>query len=251
MKENNSTKVWAHRGASGYAPENTSEAFKMAVKMGADGVELDVQFSKDKELVVIHDETIDRVSGETGFVEDFTLKELKRLNVSHHMKNYDKRTRIPTLDEVIELLKNTDLTINVELKNTEKRYIGLEERVIRLIEEYDLVERIWISSFNHESIVRVKKICPEIRCGLLFADIMVNPSEYASKLGVQALHPAAYHIMQDGIYIVKAHGCGLATHIWTVNDKSEMKRLVNADADAIITNYPDVAYKMIHGKNKN
>lgn len=111
------TKVWAHRGASGYAPENTLEAFKKAEKMKADGVELDVQLTKDGELVVIHDETVDRVSGEKGFVKDYTLKELKRLNVSKHMPSYDKKTRIPTLDEVFDLLKNTEMTINIELKN--------------------------------------------------------------------------------------------------------------------------------------
>lgn len=110
------TKVWAHRGASGYAPENTLEAFKKAEKMKADGVELDVQLTKDGELVVIHDETVDRVSGEKGFVKDYTLKELKRLNVSKHMPSYDKKTRIPTLDEVFDLLKNTEMTINIELK---------------------------------------------------------------------------------------------------------------------------------------
>ena len=103
------TKVWAHRGASGYAPENTLEAFKKAEKMKADGVELDVQLTKDGELVVIHDETVDRVSGEKGFVKDYTLKELKRLNVSKHMPSYDKKTRIPTLDEVFDLLLHKDL----------------------------------------------------------------------------------------------------------------------------------------------
>ena len=99
------TKVWAHRGASGYAPENTLEAFKKAEKMKADGVELDVQLTKDGELVVIHDETVDRVSGEKGFVKDYTLKELKRLNVSKHMPSYDKKTRIPTLDECLTCSK--------------------------------------------------------------------------------------------------------------------------------------------------
>ena len=185
------TKVWAHRGASGYAPENTLEAFKKAEKMKADGVELDVQLTKDGELVVIHDETVDRVSGEKGFVKDYTLKELKRLNVSKHMPSYDKKTRIPTLDEVFDLLKNTDM-----------------------------------------------------RCGLLFSDIIVNPAEYASELHVDALHPATYH-MQDENYIDKAHGRGLRAHVWTVNEKHEMKALVKAEADAIITNYPDIAVEIV------
>ena len=227
------TKVWAHRGASGYAPENTLEAFKKAEKMKADGVELDVQLTKDGELVVIHDETVDRVSGEKGFVKDYTLKELKRLNVSKHMPSYDKKTRIPTLDEVFDLLKNTEMTINIELKNGIVQYKNLEKRVLALVEEYDMLDRIWCSSFNHESIVRMKKLCPDMRCGLLFSDIIVNPAEYASELHVDALHPATYH-MQDENYIDKAHGRGLRAHVWTVNEKHEMKALVKAEADAII-----------------
>lgn len=238
------TKVWAHRGASGYAPENTLEAFKKAEKMKADGVELDVQLTKDEELVVIHDETVDRVSGEKGFVKDYTLKELKRLNVSKHMPSYDKKTRIPTLDEVFDLLKNTEMTINIELKNGIVQYKNLEKKVLALVEEYDMLDRIWCSSFNHESIVRMKKLCPDMRCGLLFSDIIVNPAEYASELHVDALHPATYH-MQDENYIDKAHGRGLRAHVWTVNEKHEMKALVKAEADAIITNYPDIAVEVV------
>ena len=221
------TKVWAHRGASGYAPENTLEAFKKAEKMKADGVELDVQLTKDGELVVIHDETVDRVSGEKGFVKDYTLKELKRLNVSKHMPSYDKKTRIPTLDEVFDLLKNTEMTINIELKNGIVQYKNLEKKVLALVEEYDMLDRIWCSSFNHESIVRMKKLCPD-----------------ASELHVDALHPATYH-MQDENYIDKAHGRGLRAHVWTVNEKHEMKALVKAEADAIITNYPDIAVEIV------
>ena len=187
------TKVWAHRGASGYAPENTLEAFKKAEKMKADGVELDVQLTKDGELVVIHDETVDRVSGEKGFVKDYTLKELKRLNVSKHMPSYDKKTRIPTLDEVFDLLKNTEMTINIELKNGIVQYKNLEKKVLALVEEYDM---------------------------------------------------ATYH-MQDENYIDKAHGRGLRAHVWTVNEKHEMKALVKAEADAIITNYPDIAVEIV------
>lgn len=110
------TEVWAHRGASGYAPENTLEAFALAAEMGADGVELDVQMSRDGYLVVAHDERIDRVSNGSGFIRDFTLKELKGFLFNRTHPEY-KDARIPTLREVYELLKDTPLKINVELKN--------------------------------------------------------------------------------------------------------------------------------------
>ena len=109
------TKVWAHRGASGYAPENTLDAFRKAVEMGADGIELDVQMTKDGELVVIHDETIDRVSNGKGWVKDYTYEELKKFNFNKTHLEYTKE-EIPTLEQVYLLIKPTNLTINVEIK---------------------------------------------------------------------------------------------------------------------------------------
>ena len=109
------TKVWAHRGASGYAPENTLDAFRKAVEMGADGIELDVQMTKDGELVVIHDETIDRVSNGKGWVKDYTYEELKKFNFNKTHLEYTKE-EIPTLEQVYLLIQPTNLTINVEIK---------------------------------------------------------------------------------------------------------------------------------------
>lgn len=106
-------KVWAHRGASGYAPENTMDAFRKAIEMKADGIELDVNLTKDGEVVVIHDEVLDRVSDGTGRVQDFTCNELKKFNFNKIHPEYEKE-EIPTLEEVYQLIKPTDLTINVE-----------------------------------------------------------------------------------------------------------------------------------------
>ncbi len=129
------TKIWAHRGASGHAPENTLEAFELAVRQGADGVELDVQLTRDGELVVIHDEEVDRVSGVKGFVKDFTLAELKKLNVNRPCPKYEN-VRIPTLREVYELLRPSGLEINVELKTGIFFYSGIEEKVLELSWEW-------------------------------------------------------------------------------------------------------------------
>ena len=123
------TKVWAHRGASGYAPENTLDAFRKAVEMGADGIELDVQMTKDGELVVIHDETIDRVSNGKGWVKDYTYEELKKFNFNKTHQEYTKE-EIPTLEQVYLLIKPTNLTINVEIKTGIVFYPGIEERVL-------------------------------------------------------------------------------------------------------------------------
>ena len=142
------TKVWAHRGASGYAPENTLDAFRKAVEMGADGIELDVQMTKDGELVVIHDETIDRVSNGKGWVKDYTYEELKKFNFNKTHQEYTKE-EIPTLEQVYRLIKPTNLTINVEIKTGIYFYPGIEEKLYLLEKEKGMQGKIIYSSFNH------------------------------------------------------------------------------------------------------
>ena len=142
------TKVWAHRGASAYAPENTLEAFLLAAEQGADGVELDVQLTKDGEMVVVHDEEIDRVSDGSGFVKDYTLAELKILNFNKTHPEYQD-VKIPTLREVYEALKPTGVTINVELKTGIFWYKDLEKKVLELTKEMEMEDRVIYSSFNH------------------------------------------------------------------------------------------------------
>ena len=114
-KENRTTKVWAHRGASGYRPENTMEAFELAIKQGADGIELDVHTSADGELIVMHDETVDRVTDKTGLIKDMTLAQVKELKVSTDVEP-NGIYRVPTLVEVLDLMRTTDMMVNIELK---------------------------------------------------------------------------------------------------------------------------------------
>ncbi|NRU22051.1 glycerophosphoryl diester phosphodiesterase [Clostridium beijerinckii] len=172
------TKIWAHRGASEYAPENTLEAFELAVAQGADGVELDVQLTKDGELVVIHDETIDRTSNGRGNVIEYTLKELKNFNFNCSNPNY-VYAEIPTLKEVYELLKPTNLIINVELKTGIIFYEGIEEKVLKLSKDMDFEDRVIYSSFNHYTIKKIKELNNKARTGLLYCDGWIGILEYA------------------------------------------------------------------------
>lgn len=173
------TLVWGHRGASGYAPENTMTAFEKAVELGADGIELDVQLTKDGELVVIHDETIDRVSDGSGWVKDFTYAKLIKHNFNRTHTEYE-HAQIPILEEVYALIKPTDLTINVEIKTGVVFYPEIEERVLDLTERMGLMERVIFSSFNHYSIQKIKEINPQAKTGMLYEDGIVNPVSYAS-----------------------------------------------------------------------
>ena len=207
--------IWAYRGASAYAPENTLEAFQLAVDMEADGIELDVQLTRDGKLVVIHDETINRTSDGCGNVRDFTLEELKKLHFNKTCPEY-KDAVIPTLEEVLQLIKPTGLKINIELKTGVFFYEGIEQKVVDLVKKYDMEDRIWYSSFNHYSVLKIKEWKPDAKAGLLYSDGIYEPSAYAKTLKVEALHPALYNL-QYPQYIEKCREAGIAIHVWTVD----------------------------------
>lgn len=240
--------VYAHRGASGYAPENTLEAFSLAVEMGADGVELDAHLTRDGEIVVTHDERIDRVSDGSGRVADMTLAELKRFRFNRTFPEYSGAT-IPTLREVFELLGPTGLHINVELKNSCIDYPGLERKVIELAAEENILDRIIFSSFNHYSMLRVKRIDSSLYCGLLYEATMVSSWDYAAGLGMDALHPHFSEVLLPGGECGRAHALGIEVNTWTVNAEEDIRSVIRAGADRIISNYPDRALRILREEN--
>lgn len=244
--EEKKCKIWAHRGASGYAPENTLEAFRLAAELGADGVELDVQLTRDRIPVVIHDERIDRTSDGSGYVESYTLEELRRYNYNRTKPEY-QHVDIPTLREVLELLKPTALTVNIELKTGVNFYPGIERAVVETVKQLGMEDRVIYSSFNHASVLKVKELSPGARTGLLYCDGTVDMPEYAKRLGVEALHPAVYNMRFPG-FVKKCKALGIALHVWTANEPKQIQELLQYDVDAVITNYPDIAYEIIHGK---
>lgn len=237
------TKVWAHRGASGYAPENTLEAFELAEKMKADGVELDVQMTCDGELAVIHDETVDRVSEGSGMVKNYSLSELKTLCPNKTHPEY-ANVRIPTLQEVYEVLRNSNMTVNVELKTGIVLYPGIEEAVCKVTKEMGMEDRVWYSSFNHNTVKKIKEICPAARTGMLYCDGIYQPVTYASMIQANALHPALYHLQNPDL-VEAAHRNNMKIHVWTVNEESDFIYMAESGVDAIITNYPDRARKIL------
>jgi len=237
-------KVYAHRGASGYAPENTLEAFRLAVDQGADGVELDVHLCRSGEIVVAHDESVNRVSDGSGRIMDMTLSELKSLHFNKTHPEYAD-ARIPTLREVFDLLRPTGLEINIELKNSVIDYPDLEKRVLDLAADCFPKERLLFSSFNHYSMVRVKELDPSVACGLLYDATMVRPWAYAVALGVDALHPYYAGVLVPGGTCRNAHRAGIRVNTWTVNDEDAIRKVIAEEADIIITNYPDRALRIL------
>lgn len=234
--------IWAHRGASGYAPENTMIAFEKAIEMNADGIELDVQLSKDGKIIVLHDEKVDRVSDTKGWVKDYTLSELKKINVNKKYPEFGE-AKIPTLEEVYTLIKDTNLMINVELKNGVWFYPELEEKVLALTSKFGLEERVVYSSFNHYSVLKLKELNPDTKTAFLYSDGLLDMAEYAERYGVEALHPSFYHLQYQN-FIRECKERNILIRAWTVNKRNEMQLLRDNEID-IITNYPDIGRKVV------
>lgn len=235
------TEIFAHRGASGYAPENTLEAFRLAMEQGADGMELDVHLTKDGEVVVIHDETLDRTSNGHGNVRDYTLEELKKFSFHNHMEKY-QGVQIPTLKEALNLVKNSRIKVNIELKTGIYWYEGIEEKTMDIVKTMGMEDRVIYSSFNHYSIQKVLEQNSDAETAYLFSDVPLNMEKYAKDTGVKGLHPAVYHLkMAD--FLETYMKSGLKVRVWTVNNKEDMKMFMDAGVDAVITNYPDLALK--------
>ncbi len=231
--------VWAHRGASGEAPENTLAAFALAAEQGADGVELDVQMTKDGRLVICHDETIDRTANAKGWIRDYTFEELRKLDFSYGKLQYEGET-IPTLEEVLDLLTPTGLTVNIELKNGVCFYPGMEEKVVELVEKKGWQERVIFSSFNHYSVRKLAGLAPWSKRGVLYMDGPVDVPSYAKRLGAAAVHPALYNLQYPG-FLEECEKEGLDINVWTVDEKEYLKACMDMGIHAVITNYPKKA----------
>jgi len=233
------TKIWAHRGASGYAPENTMEAFRLAYNLKADGIELDIHMTKDGHLVVAHDDTIDRCSNGTGRIADMTLKELKSYDFSNHIPGY-KNISIPTLEEVLYFVKSTNMTVNIEIKSGIVNYIGIEEKALSLVEKLGLKKRVIYSSFNHYSLMHIKQIDKTVPIGLLYSEAIVDPHIYAQYLKAEAIHPFYYTLALPGI-VNKCQEKGILVNPWTINTEEYLAWMFKEGVNAVITNFPDVA----------
>lgn len=235
------TLIFAHRGFSALYPENTMPAFQKAAETGAEGIELDVQLTKDHEVVVIHDETVNRTTDGAGYVKDFTLSQLKKLNAGHKKTGFQNVT-IPSLREVLEWLTTNELICNIELKNNVFPYKGMEDKVIHLINEYGLSERIILSSFNHHSLMLCRRLAPDIETAPLISLKMPQPWVYASSIGAQGYHPK-YATLSD--YILKQSlAKGVRVRPYTVNKEKQMRRLFQLGCTAFFTDDPVFALSL-------
>lgn len=227
-------KILGHRGAAGTSPENTLLSFAKGLEFGVDGFEFDVQLSRDREVVICHDERVDRTSDGIGWVKDFTLQELKKLNFGVGFRMY---APIPTLAELLEMLKGSRLILNVEIKTGLIEYPGIVDQVASLLEKYQMTSRSIISSFEHKTIVEVIRNYPHLKTGLLYDCGLISPWLYAQNLGASHLHPHYAFITPE--LVQESHLRGIGVHAWTVDDAWGMDRVAISGVDMAITNYPE------------
>lgn len=218
------SRVIAHRGCGFAAPENTLRAVCCAIALEVDGIELDVHSSRDGEIVVLHDFTVDRTTNGSGSVAELTLRELKELDAGENQS-------IPTLQEVIDEVRGRGILLNIEIKPT-----GIEEQVLQIITHNDFFDQAIISSFLWPVLETVREIHSEVETGLLYLVDLEDPIQVAYELGVNALHPHCGLVTPQ--LVEKCHDSGLDINPWTVNDNQEMQRLIDLAVDSIITDYP-------------
>ena len=232
-------RIIAHRGWSARAPENTMAAFRLAMEFGVDGIELDVHLSRDGHVVICHDDRVDRTTDGSGLVAELELEQLKSLDAGSWFSREYAGERIPTLMEFFEAVSASKWRglINVELKSGPVPYPGLEQLVADLVREFDLVDRVLVSSFNHYALVELKRVASDIKTGALYIAGLFEPWHYAQAIGCDALHPM-YPGAQPPI-IQGAHRAGMTVNTWTVDQPDVARLLADAGVDGIITNCPD------------
>jgi len=233
------TAVFAHRGASGYAPENTLAAFELAAAMGAHGIEFDVQMSKDGRLLIHHDRVLGRTEDAAGRLKDWTFADLRALDVGSWFGSEFAGERMPTPEEVVEAVGDR-LLLNFELINDTFQLSGIASQLVALFRRMDLFDRAMISSFNPRELWRIKRLEPRITLGALW-----GPSEpwyLRSRWWRRLLQPQALHPEQKLVtphLIQSAHARGQRVHTWTVNDEETARRMRAMGVDMVMGDYPD------------
>jgi glycerophosphoryl diester phosphodiesterase len=230
--------IFGHRGVPDETPENTVSSFQKAVDLGLDGVELDARLCKSGELVVFHDDKVDKLPGASGYVADLSYGDLKRLDAGIRYGEEFRGERIPLLEEVLEALREK-MIVNIELKSRSIRDDGLERKVAALVREMRIQSSVILSSFNPFSIRRVTMIDPELKIGLLFSDdqpIHLRKAWGAYFFGIHGVHPR--YPLVTGRLIEKARKKNWFVSAWTVDDTALAGRLFSAGVAIVITNHP-------------
>lgn len=250
--------VLAHRGGALIRPENTLPAFEHALELGAHGLELDIHQSRDGELVVIHDFTVERTTQGIGEVEDLSLEELKMLDAGYSFSPYDRPQehpyrgqgiKIPSLREVLDRFPNTVLCIEIKPNKPE-----IADMLAELLQEYDRVDRTIVSSFHHRVLQRMREALPQVATGASKKE--VRRIYFLHRLHLSWLYTPGAEVLQipekvrsiqlarPGL-IKQAQDKGKLVQVWTVNQASNMRKCLDLNVHGIITDRPDLLLQIL------
>jgi len=231
---------YAHRGASEYAPENTLSSFYLGLMQGANGIETDVQRTKDGELVLFHDDTLNRVTDGTGRISDYTLEELKKFKVYGNITTgfYD---RIVTFREFLEKFSAYNIKFAIEMKEA-----GLEEDILALAKEFDIMQKSTFTSFKFDCIKRIKEVDPTARVGWLISDPNDEAIEKLLAIGGEEMAPQAANLTEERNE--KLRNCGLGVRAWGISNRAIMKKMCDMKVDGMTVNFPDSLFNFLNAE---
>jgi glycerophosphoryl diester phosphodiesterase len=236
----------AHRGGAGLWPENSLLAFRNALALGADYLELDVHLSRDGEVIVMHDATLERTSTGSGPVRERTAAELRALRLKDRSGTVTEEP-VPTLEQVVVLAAAARRQMLIEIKTDEqrRRYPGIEEKVLAIVDRHRFAPSAIVMSFEGDTWRRVRKLRPDVRAGALYSPRMLPAASVEAELG--ALHGAGVAFvgldqrMVNGDVARQARLAGLSLGVWTVNERDAIDRFIGQGVSLIITDRPDLA----------
>lgn len=252
-RDSKSNRLWniAHRGASGHAPEHTMPAYRLGKEMNGDFIEIDLQMTKDGVLIVMHDEKIDRTTNGSGYVKDLTLAEIKKLDAgSWFNRAYPEKAQslyeglqVLTLEEVIETFGQGSCYY-IETKAPEI-YPGMEKELVRLLKKHKLTNqnaKVVIQSFSQDSLLKMNKLAPEIPLVQLisYSKPAVITHDELDKIKDYAIGVGINYRKIDRNFVEQVQSHGLLIHLYTVNKRADMERLIEWGVNGMFTNYPDV-----------
>lgn len=236
----------AHRGGSKLAPENTIAAFKNAIKIGVDMIEIDVHLSKDGEIIVIHDGSVDKTTNGKGEIKDLTLAEIKKLDAGSWFSDKYVNEKVSTLSEVLQAIDGKAKLL-IEIKDGDEKYPGLEKKIVEAIKEQNALNWVVVQSFNKNSILRIKKIYPELitfyLLGNNFDDFYNNLTKQLNSnesIDKRFKGIAPHHSRLDADKVKLLHSAGYEVYTFTVNSKEDLQKTIDYGVDGIITDIPDV-----------
>ena len=231
------TEIYAHRGFSGVYPENTVLAFQKAAECGAEGIEFDVHLTKDGIPVVMHDENTVRTTGTDALIKDLTLEEFKALDAGYIKNGQFGFVAPPTLREVFEVLKETGMKCNIEIKSGVYEYPNIERKILAMMDEFGLREKTIISSFNHFTVTRFKELAPDVKVGFLEESWLIHPGAYTRARGAECFHPFFNMLNHENMQDLRNNG--IEINAWTINDEEDMQKALKLQLEIGITNWPD------------